>query len=244
MADQFVSKYTAAEIEAMLDKIKQDMQIITYTQTEIETLLEKIENTGAIPTKVGDLTNDSGFITNTVNNLVNYYTKTETYTKTEIDSAISAISTGGFVTVSSLPDTDISTKNIYLVPSTDTSVKNLYDEYINTDGTTNGWELIGTTKVDLTNYVNTTQLSNALSNYVTATALAGYNYINNATLSATLSAYVTNNSLTSKLNDYYTKSEIDALLAGSSGGESGSETPTPSQDPEEPTEPTPESEGE
>lgn len=239
MADQFVSKYTSTEIEAMLDKVKQDMQIITYTQAEIETLLGKIESS-TIPTKVSDLTNDNGFITNTVNNLVNYYTKTETYTKTEIDNAISAISTGGFVTVSSLPSSDISTKNIYLVPSTDASVKNLYDEYINTDGTSNGWELIGTTKVDLTNYVDTTQLSNTLANYVTATALAGYNYVTNATLSATLSTYVTNNSLTSKLNNYvtstslintlntyYTKSEVDALLAGSSGGESEPETPTP-----------------
>lgn len=36
----------------------------------------------SVPTATSDLTNDSGFITNTVNNLVNYYTKTET------DSAI------------------------------------------------------------------------------------------------------------------------------------------------------------
>lgn len=34
----------------------------------------------SLPTKVSDLTNDSGFITNTVNNLTNYYTKTETDT--------------------------------------------------------------------------------------------------------------------------------------------------------------------
>lgn len=32
----------------------------------------------AVPTATSDLTNDSGFITNTVNNLVNYYTKNET----------------------------------------------------------------------------------------------------------------------------------------------------------------------
>ena len=31
----------------------------------------------SLPTKVSDLTNDSGFITNTVNNLTNYYTKSE-----------------------------------------------------------------------------------------------------------------------------------------------------------------------
>ncbi len=32
---------------------------------------------GTIPTKTSDLTNDSGFITNTVNDLTNYYTKSE-----------------------------------------------------------------------------------------------------------------------------------------------------------------------
>lgn len=45
----------------------------------------------AIPLKVSDLTNDSGFIDNTVNNLTNYYTKTQTYTKTEVDTLIAAI---------------------------------------------------------------------------------------------------------------------------------------------------------
>ena len=39
-----------------------------------------------IPEKTSDLTNDSGFITNTVNNLANYYLKSETYTQAEIDA--------------------------------------------------------------------------------------------------------------------------------------------------------------
>jgi hypothetical protein len=43
------------------------------------------------PTKTSDLTNDSVFITNEVNNLVNYYTKTETYTKTEIDNMFATL---------------------------------------------------------------------------------------------------------------------------------------------------------
>ena len=37
-----------------------------------------------IPTKTSDLTNDSNFITDTVDNLKNYYKKTETYNQTEI----------------------------------------------------------------------------------------------------------------------------------------------------------------
>lgn len=88
--EKFISKHTSAEIEAMLDKVKQDMQTIQYTQSEINTLLTKIDNMSQ-PTKTSDLNNDSAFITNEVNNLVNYYTKTETYTKTEIDNMLAAL---------------------------------------------------------------------------------------------------------------------------------------------------------
>ena len=42
------------------------------------------------PTKVSDFQNDLNFIDNTVNDLVNYYPKTQTYTKTEVDTEISS----------------------------------------------------------------------------------------------------------------------------------------------------------
>lgn len=42
----------------------------------------------AIPTKTSDLTNNSGFITKAVNDLTNYYLKSETYTKEEVQSLI------------------------------------------------------------------------------------------------------------------------------------------------------------
>lgn len=38
------------------------------------------------PTKLSDFSNDSGFITNTVNNLTNYYKKSETYTQAEVEN--------------------------------------------------------------------------------------------------------------------------------------------------------------
>ena len=41
-----------------------------------------------IPSKTSDLTNDSGYITNTVDNLTNYYKKAETYNQTEIDNLL------------------------------------------------------------------------------------------------------------------------------------------------------------
>ncbi len=48
-------------------------------------------NSAALPTKTSDLTNDSGFITSSVNNLTNYYTKSQTYTQGEVNSLLNAI---------------------------------------------------------------------------------------------------------------------------------------------------------
>lgn len=102
------------------------------------------------PTKVSDFTNDTGFITNTVNNLVNYYLKSEIYTKTEVNSLVQPFAQ--FAVVQTLPVEDISLTTIYLVPKNPAQTDNIYDEYINTDGTSSGWEKIGDTEVDLSNY--------------------------------------------------------------------------------------------
>ena len=112
----------------------------------------------SLPTKVSDLTNDTGFITNTTNNLTNYYTKTNTYTKTEVDQLIGAISTLDIQIVQTLPATG-STSTIYLVPKT-ASTNDSYDEYIYVN---NNWEHIGSTEVDLSNYYTKTQTDTLLN---------------------------------------------------------------------------------
>ena len=78
-----------------------------------------------------------------------YYLKTDTYTKTEVNNLIAGVSTLTIQVVSALPTTDISTTTIYLVPKSTAQTNNVYDEYINTNGTTAGWELIGDTEIDL-----------------------------------------------------------------------------------------------
>lgn len=137
---------------------------------------------GDVPTKTSDLTNDSGFIDNTVDNLVNYYLSSNTYTKTEVDNLISAAKNGRFIYVNSLPTENIDTKSIYLVPKTTAGTNNAKDEYINTDGTTSGWELIGDTEIDLSGYVEKSSTSGLLKNdgtvdestYLTASDLTNY----------------------------------------------------------------------
>lgn len=141
------------------------------------------------PSKTSELNNDSGFITNTVNNLANYYLKTETYTQAEVDALIAAIVTIDIQVVASLPISDISTTTIYLVPTSDPELQNIYDEYINTDGTSGGWELIGTTAIDLSNYVTTTDLATALASYVTSASLT--TILGNYVLSSSLAAVAT-----------------------------------------------------
>lgn len=110
------------------------------------TFMEYVEP--VIPTKTSDLTNNSGFITKAVNDLTNYYLKSETYTKEEVQSLISAINSVTLQKVESLPEPGDSNV-IYLVPKSG-SGNDIYDEYIYIDGKP---EHIGSTQVDLSNYV-------------------------------------------------------------------------------------------
>lgn len=122
-----------------------------FTEADIESL--------NIPTKVSDLTNDSGFITNTVNNLTNYYLKSETYNKSEVDTLIANVNSFNVEIVQSLPTTDIDLHTIYLVPKTGSGT-DVYNEYIYIN---NNWELIGNTAVDLSNYYTKSETDTLLN---------------------------------------------------------------------------------
>ena len=142
--------------------------------------------------------------------LQNYYTKTDTYSKTEVNGLISSISTGGFQVVSELPASGQSNV-IYLVSKSQTSEDNIYDEYI---WVNNDWELIGTTQLDLSNYVTNDSLSNTLSNYVTTTSLNSTldDYSTTSEINQTLNNYVTSSSLNTTLSNYVTNSTLDTRL--------------------------------
>lgn len=101
---------------------------------------------GNVPTKLSELTNDTGFITNTVNNLVNYYLKTEIYDKNEINSLIGNLTSLNTLIVTELPTENISTSTIYLIKNTEQAENNYYDEYLYING---AWERIGTTQVNI-----------------------------------------------------------------------------------------------
>ena len=131
------------------------------SQNSIDYTSNQITNKPTIPTTTNELTNNSGFITNAVNNLTNYYKKTETYTQTEIDSLIANIKTITAEIVTSLPTASSTTyfntsKKIYLVLANNDS-DDFYNEYITIlKDSKYFWEKIGDTKIDLSDYVKNT----------------------------------------------------------------------------------------
>lgn len=96
------------------------------------------------PTKISQLTNDANYITKEVAGLTNYYDKSNTYTKAEVNSLLT--STIDLQVVTSLPTTNIPEKTIFLIKKTDTGTDDIYDEFMFVSGK---WELLGTTQIDL-----------------------------------------------------------------------------------------------
>lgn len=123
----------------------------SYTAQEVGAL----PNTTKIPVNTSDLNNDNEFITKTVTDLVNYYTKSQSYSKDEIDNKLSAIPKFSIQPVEQLPTTNISETTVYLLKTGDEE-NNLYTEYIYVD---NKWEYLGKQTVDLSGYVKRTELS-------------------------------------------------------------------------------------
>lgn len=134
-----------------IDVIKVNDVALPITSKSVNIDLTDYALDSDIPTKVSDLTNDSGFVTQTVNNLTNYYLKSETYTQAEVDNLIGQLETVTLEVVQQLPTQDISTHTIYLLKVSDTPLS--YDEYIYIAGDPTGhWEIIGSTNIDLTSY--------------------------------------------------------------------------------------------
>lgn len=129
----------------MVDETTGKWRAVQGGATDYKTLINK-------PTNLSDFTNDLGFIDNLVDNLNNYYLKTETYSQEEINQKIGAIATLSMLIVDELP-AEGSSKVIYLVKKT---VGTGYVEWIYTLGE---WADIGDTDVDLSEYVKESDLA-------------------------------------------------------------------------------------
>lgn len=139
-----------------------------YTKDEVDTALIAKANADAIPTvpvNVSELNNDENYIKNTVDNLVHYYNKTDTYTKTEINGLISNIQKLTSQIVDELPTENIDSSAIYLIKIGDTSA---YMQHMYIKG---AWAELGSTQVDLSGYYKKTEIDTKLDDKADKTEL-------------------------------------------------------------------------
>ena len=155
--------------------------------------------------------------------LLNYYLKTETYNRSEIDQLVAAVGKFQSKIVTTLPEPSLDTTGwIYLVPSDNPKTQNVKEEYITVlDGSTYKWEHIGSTNIDLSGYSTTEQMNTAI-----ATALQSYstttemNTAISSAISTALASYSTTQEVTAAISSaistalasYYTKTEVDTAL--------------------------------
>ena len=204
--------YTEAEMDAALggkSNAGHTHDDRYYTETEIDALLDGKADGADIP-------DVSAFITRAVNDLVNYYTKSETYTQAEIDQMVSAIPKFAIQVVNALPTTDISPTTVYLLTSQTQENGNLYTEYLHVG---NAWELLGSQTVDLSGYYTAAQIDSLISGLPVAGHTHDDRYYTESEIDAkvqTLNTAIGGKAASDHQHDdrYYTESEVDTLLSG------------------------------
>ena len=164
-----IGDMTKAEYDTDNDGIVDNAERVNNHTVDIDVpsnakFTDTVYDDTAITNRVTTLEN-AGYITKSVSDLVNYYTKSETYTKQEVNTLVDTIPKFAIEVVNSLPTHDISTTTIYLVRD-DSSTGDIYKEYIYVNNT---WEILGTQRVDLSNYYtkqetyNKTEVDNAIA---------------------------------------------------------------------------------
>ena len=189
--------------------------LLEGTMPQIEVPAERPAVGSALTAQV--IRDTSSFITKSVNNLTNYYLKSETYTKAEVATQIANALTGAFVSTNRLPSASANTMGkIYLVPSSDPQTENVKDEYITIAGglavsPTYSWEKIGTTAVSLDGVVKfdeSQSLTDAQQTQARANIGAGtYSKPSNGIPASDLA-----NGVIPTVPDEASNSEIDALF--------------------------------
>lgn len=185
-ADKPVSAATQTALDAKQDKL-------TFDSTPTEGSTNPVTSGGvkaAVDAVQAAIPDVSSFITKAVNDLVNYYLKSEIdATIADLESKISAIPKFAIQVIEDLPTAEISSTTLYLLKTSETETGNLYTEYIYVNG---AWESLGTQKLDLSGYVTTAALNTALASYAKTTDVT-------EAINAALASYVTSATLAAEL---------------------------------------------
>ena len=166
---------TDAEQSQQIAQTQQDIDELEQSDTQLANSVSSLAQTvdkgfEQIQTELDKKQPAGDYITNAVDNLVNYYLKSETYTRSEVKDLIGSLTHINIKVVSSIDD--VTEPNvIYLVPVSSGKSGDYYNEYILVNGNP---ELIGNTRVDLSDYYTREQTDNLLNgkqpvgNYVTS----------------------------------------------------------------------------
>lgn len=170
IATALAAYYTKTEVNALLDTIRQSVTAETNARTDADATLR-------------------GLIQQVSASLVNYYLKTETYSRSEVQQLVDNVRQFQYKVVTTLPQPTADTVGwIYLVPGSHTETQNVKEEYITIlEGSSYKWEHIGSTNVDLSGYSTTQEMnaaiSSALASYYTKTQVDEMVQTTNAAIS-------------------------------------------------------------
>lgn len=182
-----------------------------------------------VPTNVSSFNNDAGYITKSVDDLVNYYLKSEVYTKTEVANLIAAIQQFHYEIYASISAVTTPAGNVlYLIGPTGTGADK-YEEYVYDSTKQEPWVKIGDTSIDLSGYYTSQQTDSAISQALN-TALAGYTTTANlTTLLAGKQDALTFETAPSSSNKVATMADMPTTMGASGSGHKGGLVPdTPS----------------
>ncbi len=189
-----LEKITELKLSTWDTKIGTDgVANLEYTNTNMSSVTNVKEGLDTITLSVVGLVSDIGNINNASTGIL---AQAKQYTNQQI-----ALQTHlSFSIVSDLPSSNISTSTIYLKPISGGSSSNVYEEYIYINSK---WEIIGTTKTDLSDYYTSSQVDNLLKNKVDKVSGMGLSQENYTTAEKTKLANI----------DTITTSDIDAIIA-------------------------------
>ena len=254
IATELASYYTKAEINALLQTINTSLSG-KASQTDLTAEVNRAQAAEQAETARAEGAEDAlqALIQQVSASLVNYYLKTETYSKAEVNTIVDAIKQFQYMVADALPEASTDTMGIiYLIPSTSPKTQNIKDEFITVlDGSAYKWEQIGSTTVDLSGYSTTTEMNVAIASALTAYYTKTQVDSMVATINAAIAQKAAQSDLTAetlraqqaeraeaaraqaaeKVNaaaiaERYTKSEVDTLLSEKQDTLTFDKTPT------------------